>query len=859
MVNRQLISDEVWNDNYKAPGEKCLMDTWIRQAKACSDIEDENIRQQIYDKFLWLLTDFKGIAGGRITANLGVEGRTATSLYNCFVHNPSDINYKDPDSIEGIYDMLKAQALTLKSEGGYGMNFSWIRPSGSYVKGIGGRTPGVLKFMELWDKSSEVITMGSEKVLGKKGSDEKRKIRKGAQMGILCCTHPEIEDFIIAKQTEGRFSKFNISVGITQGFMEAVEQDLDWDLIFPDTSIPEYKQVWGGDIENWKSRGLPIIVHKTIKAKDLWDKIMKSTYNRNDPGVIFLDIANKFNPLNYAENIATTNPCGEIGMSNGVCLLFSLNLIKYIKKESNKFEFDFETFKKANEIAVRFADNINDISRVPINDYKKSIKDKRRIGIGVLGLGSLLAILGIRYGSEEAIDLVENIFKIKAETELLTSAKLGKEKGSFPLFDKEKFFNTYWWKTLPISESVKKEIEDIGCMRNSHRSANAPTGNMSIYAGVLSGGIEPMFMLEYVRWSIVHEVDRQHLREQGFKFPDVFKGEWFETDILKKSKAGTDEILIGNFNGIDYQIDRNRGLTKKSIVEDWAWSFIKENFSQEEIDIRIQNGLLATSNELSHKEHINMLKVIAKYIDMNSSKTINLPNNYSYEDFKNIYMEAWKSGIKGVTTYRDGTMTAVLESSNKENHNIERTCPKRPKELPCNIHIAKVNGQKWVVIIGLLNDNPYEIFSGPMKFSESVATKNLLSGFDVKNGQSGFIIKCKRGEYQLQINGEIMYAENENGEHISNIVDVFDDPSSAWATRLISMSIRHGVPISFICDQLNKDGFITDVNKVLSRILKKYVLSDKKVEKTCPSCGSKNIKLDEGCLTCMDCSYGKCG
>ena len=1298
MVKRQQISDEVWNDNYRAPGESSLEDTWERQARACAQVESPENREKAYKDFLWLLTDFRGIAGGRITANLGVPERDATTLFNCYVFQPGDVGYKDPDSIEGIYDMLKAQALTLKSEGGYGMNFSWIRPAGAYVKGIAGRTPGVLKFMELWDKSSEVITMGSEKVLTKK-DDEKKKIRKGAQMACLSCHHPEIEDFIVAKQTPGRLTKFNMSVGITPGFMEAVEADGDWDLIFPDTTHPEYKTIWGGDIEDWKARGLPIVVHKTIKARDLWDKIMKSTYNRNEPGVLFLDVVNKRNPLYYAENVMTTNPCfhgdtliavadgrnavpirqlaedgldvavysinpsgkveikwgrhprvtgenqklarvhlddgsfldvtlnhkfwvldgdaiskketvdlvpgdslprfrktkepvkkngklyysvcgnvldaslnrtfehraiakfyhneewdglynslhnngfvktgglvvhhkdynqlnnapknlqimsfqdhsklhneidkagekngrflgisnaelfnkgieltkrlgrkfsvkdwlefadenslpkrfsrfrskelgtisslsrkcamecgfqytdadpraqkkcsellslgydayirddqtyvrricevcscsfevasprrencicldcgaaqinsakfydnkskqnktrqaatysslkfklgrkpqrkeweracrgsgvpfrlnsqrsfkcwddvieagenynhkvvqveyldglhtvynitvddnhtvgivssinktnkialdglftancGEIAMSCGVCLLFSLNLTKYIKK-TDKFEFDFDEFRKASEISVRFADNINDISRVPIDDYRKSMQEKRRVGIGVVGLGSLLAVLGIRYGSKEGVELTEKIFKTKAETEILASAKLGKEKGSFPLFDKDKYFSSYWWKTLPISDTVKNQVEKIGCMRNSHRSANAPTGNMSIYAGVLSGGIEPIFMLEYARWGIVTEGVRAELRTAGFQFPDVFKGEFFETEHLKKAKAGNEEVLLGEFNGVQYQVDRNRGLTKKSIVEDWSWSFIKENLSKEEIQDRISRGILGTTSELSHKEHVDMLKCIAQYVDMASSKTINIPNDYPYEDFKDIYMDAWKAGIKGLTTYRAGTMTAVLESA-EDSKEAKRTAPKRPKELTCNIHTAKVNGHKWVVIIGLLNNEPYEIFAGPAE------------NIDVKNGQIGSIIKRKRGEYCLQIDGEILTVEkkDEDGKLVStsNIVNILDDPSSAWATRLVSMSLRHGVPIDFTCEQLNKDGFITDINKVLARILKKYSPSERKVEKVCPSCGSKNIKLDEGCLICMDCSFGKCG
>jgi len=305
----QDISNEVWRHNYRAPKEKTPKDTWERQARAGSAVEKKSLQEQVYQDFLALFSDYKGMAGGRITANLGVEGRESTTLMNCYVINPRDIGYLDPDSIHGIYDMLKDQALTLKSEGGYGMNFSWIRPKGMYVNGIGSRTPGVVKFMELWDKSSEIITMGSDTILGEKRDDEKLKIRKGAQMGILEVTHPEIEDFIDAKLIEGRLSKFNISIGITTGFMEAVEKDKMWNLKFPDTEFEKYKTEWNGNIEEWESKDYPTLILKKIKARELWEKITKATYTRNDPGVLFLDVANKYNPLSYIEVIATTNPC----------------------------------------------------------------------------------------------------------------------------------------------------------------------------------------------------------------------------------------------------------------------------------------------------------------------------------------------------------------------------------------------------------------------------------------------------------------------------------------------------------------------------------------------------------------------
>lgn len=1225
-VERQGISNEVWEQNYRAPKDESLDDTWDRQARACSNIEDISIRDRVYQDFKWLLTDFKGIAGGRITANLGVEGREATTLYNCFVFNPGDVDYKDSDSIEGIYDMLKYQAHTLKSEGGYGMNFSWIRPNGSYVAGIDSRTPGVLNFMELWDTSSKIITMGSERILGEKKPNEKKKIRKGAQMGILECTHPEIEDFIEAKQVEGRLSKFNISVGITEGFVEAVLSDKNWDLKFPDTECKEYKTQWFGNIHDWENKGLPVIIHKTIKAKDLWSKITKSTYARNDPGVLFLDLSNKLNPLYYAENIATTNPCfsgdtliavadgrnyvpikqladegkdvpvysvnkssgevsikwgrhpritgenqklirvhlddnsyldvtpnhkfilldgsekeakdleygdslprftkakepvksggkpyyriytntnnsakkifehrliarfygekngrhinisndeiieharkltikigrrvsgtewqkyasennlpqsfsnfrkskigsvnqmlescaikqglayegadprtqekcqellsqgydafiennrtfirknceicsneitvlshkreisicmqcvdkgigsslywnkkadenkklqakvysdlkfklnkepmreewekecknfgipfrlksarsfqsykdvkeagnlynhkvvgiserpgehtvynitvddnhtvgivtdvgkgkqtgvyvaqcGEILMSTGTCLLFSLNLVKYIKETSNKdnkYQFDFDEFKKAVKIATRFADNINDISRTPLLGYKKAVEEKRRLGIGVLSLGSLHYCLGIRFGSEESQKLIRDIFKTKAEMEILTSAELGKEKGSFKLFDREKYFNSHWWKVLPISKSIKKKIEEIGEMRNSHRAANAPTGNMSIYAGVLSGGIEPVFMKEYARWAIVPEQERMRLREEGFEFPNVFSGEWFETKHLKTSKAGTDDTLLGKFNDIDYQVDKNRGLTKRTVVMDWGWAFVQANYSEDEIAQMEKDGVFVTTEDLCVDEHLKTLEIIAPFVDQNSSKTINVPNDYSYEQFENVYLDAWKAGIKGITTYRAGTMTAVLEAVDKPQEGSvgKASAPKRPKDLPCEVHRPKIKGIEWAVVVGLYNGTPYEVFAGP------------INDRDFPQKGFGQLVKKKKGVYSL-IMPDI---------EIENIVDYLNDEDSAWATRMISMSLRHGIPLGFIYDQLSKDGNIVDVNKVLARILKKYINVSGKPK--CPQCGSESVVLEQGCMRCLECNFGKCG
>ena len=852
----QEISWEVWDQNYRAPGEQTINDTWERLARAGSSIESEDVKERVYNDFKWLFTDFKGIPGGRVTANLGVSGRESTTLMNCFVHNPFDLDFVDPDSIHGIYSMLEAQAHTLKSEGGYGMNFSWMRPDGMYVKGIGGRTPGALRFMDLWNVSSAIITQGSDRVLGEKRSDEKKKMRKGAQMGILEIWHPEIEDFIDAKLTQGRLDKFNLSVGVTVGFMEALANDEYWELVYPNPEHPQYKQYWKGNLDDWKARGLPVDVYKTIKASELWEKLMKATYTRNDPGVLFLDLANKLNPLSYQEKIATTNPCGEIAMSTGVCNLLSLNLVKYIIKVGNRWEFDYESFSKAVATAVRFSDNINDISRAPLEEYKASMQEKRRIGIGVLSLGSLHYILGIRFGSEASLDLIEKIFRTKAESEILASAKLGAEKGSFTFFNKEEYFNTYWWKTLPISDSVKAEVEAIGEMRNSHRSANAPTGNMSVYAEVVSGGIEPCFLKEYVRWSIVPEGVRAELKAKGLVFPEIQRGEWFETDIFKAGKRGTDDILKGTFEGVEYEIDKNRGLIKASLVTDYGWLFVKENMPEVVAEWEA-NGVFATTDDLTVDDHLNTLKIIAKYTDMNSSKTVNLPADYSYDDFQKLYTEAWKSGIKGITTYRAGTMTAVLEKKEEiaeQKEELENFFAGAgddviiedvdlPEEYYSKGYIVRDrNKKKWYVNIAFADkglSKPFALF----------VNTNNVEGSEVTDQTITSLMDLARHK---GIREELITDQIDKCHNQSNVTKI---------ARTIGFLLRHNVQIIDIVNILDDGSYpLSSFTFHIKRLLKQFIKDGTKVtgkENVCPKCSGEMI-FQEGCILCRDCSFSKC-
>ena len=834
------FSEEVWDTTYRLKDENKVTDSWLRVANAASAPEcSVEKRREWSGNFFELLSNFRFVPGGRILANLGNKDWT-TTLFNCFVSHVQDLNIEDPDSISGIYEMLEKQSQTLKSEGGYGTNGSWIRPEGTYVHGIGSRTPGTLKFMELWDKSSEIITAGSVKMLGGKKKEEKNRIRKGAQMLVLECWHPDIKDFIIAKQTPNKLTKFNVSVGITNGFMEAVENNSDWKLKFPDTTFHAYKKEWRGNIEKWEAKGYPVIIYETVKARELWESIMKASYARNEPGVIYIDLVNKLNPICYAEDVRTTNPCGEIPMSTGVCCLGSLNLTTFV----NDGKFDYEQFKRLVKFGIRFLDNIQDISKTPLPEYAESVVRKRRIGLGVMGLGSLHFMLGLRYGSKKSLALVESIFKTKAETEILYSAELGREKGSFKDFDAEKHFKTFYWKNLDISPEIKSQVERIGCMRNSHQSMNAPTGNTSILANNVSGGIEPVFMKEYVRWSVVHEQAQAELIKQGLKFPLVSKGEWFETEVFKTAKRGDELILRGSFNGTKYEIDQNRGLVKATVIEDFGWTYAKENLKN--FSTLDKEGVFASTDSLSVDEHVSVLSVISKFTNQACSKTVNVPNNYPYEAFKDLYFNGYKMGIKGMTTYREGTMTVVLESKNgdskTEPSQLKKTvAPKRPKQLKGEIFTLKYKNQNLYVAAGFWENDRHSLYE-------------VFTGFNKRHfveHSKGIIEKRGRGKY-------FFVAEDGNEYELTN---GHSDENADALCRIISASLRHGCDISFLIHQLEKtEGGLSSFAKVICRVLKKFVKDGTHVPgETCDSCHSNKIVRLEGCIKCTDCGWSKCG
>lgn len=862
---KDSFSEEIWDVTYRGPEDKTLDDSLRRIATAIASAETtEEKRIEWTEKFYDLLSNFRGVPGGRIMANAG-NGWKGTTLSNCYV---GPLPGHDIDSIEGINKVLVDQANTLKSEGGWGMNFSWIRPRGAFINGIGTESPGSVKFMELFDKSSEIVTAGSgRKSLNKKA---KKRIRKGAMMGVLDVWHPDIVEFITAKQTPGRLSKFNVSVNCTKEFMNLivrlkglddkiadarlkVNEDkgyLDvvtylentrakvdkWNLEFPDTAYEHYKAEWFGNLREWKAKGYPTIVYNTVSAEWLWNLIMESTYNRNEPGVLFLDRANEYNPANYMESILATNPCGEQTLApGGICCLGTLNLTQFVKADGSGF--DLPEMRKYVGYLVRFLDNVNTVSNAPLPQYKYSMEHKRRIGCGVMGWGSSLFMMKVRFGSAEADRIREEMMSTYARAAYEASIDLAEEKGMFSLCQPEKHAEGLFVKSLGLSDEYMAKLRRVG-IRNSSLLSQQPNGNSSIYANVTSGGIEPIFMPEYIRTVIIHVTPTEiaHLT------PDYHKGVMEETELFKWAKEGDEDILRGVFEGTVYKIDRNRGLTREVLCEDYG---VRELKARGEWDSKAAYAV--TTTELTVNEHVEDLKGFARWTDSACSKTANIPNDYPYEDFKSLYLDVYNTGvIKGFTTYRAGTMTSVLAAKDEgtadaSEEEIILEDIKLPDSLPATLKTLRAEGRKWylTVIQNETQTRPVAIFVQTNAHEKSITTNDAT-------------------EKLL----ELARAKGIPESHIQSVeAKIAGDNNVSKISRTISLCLRHGVLIRNIVATLDKvdclvGSFVFHIRKYLATFIKD---GEKVQNEKCSECGSENVVYQEGCKVCANCGSSKCG
>lgn len=834
------FSEETWFQKYKFYSDDDVTGTWRRVAFDLASVEkDKRWEGKFYDA----LDNFKFVPGGRITSNAGT-GLKGTTYINCFVDG---FEGKDLDSIEGVYSTLTRQAQILKSEGGYGFCADVMRPCGSHIGGIANQSPGSIKFLELWDKSSEIITAGSNK---KSRKDQKNFIRKGAQMVTMSCWHPDIVDFIEAKKTPGRLSKFNMSVLCTDEFMIAVKKNQPWKLMFPNyEAYPKtYKEYWKGDIGDWaescefngESNEEPLLVKREFKsARELWDLIMDNTYNRNEPGVLFVDTMNRMNNLRYCEWINATNPCGEQVLPiGGVCLLGSINLVHFIDPDTKGWKYD--ELKATIHTAVRFMDNVNDKTTVPLKSQEDNLRDKRRIGLGVLGYGSALLMARTKYGGKKALEMTDELMRFFTNEAYKASALLAKEKGSFPAYDEKQYLNSEFIKQL--DKSTIALIKKYG-IRNSHVTSIQPTGNGSCFANLVTGGLEPLFMHGYYRTSIQPTApDNMAVPENIDWKKKTFdllgcNSENFEPHDWKWVKEGDEELLVTKFGAKVWKYDRSRGLLKEEWIEDYGVSYLK--------GIDKWNGeadWAACTMDLNVDAHVKTMAIFAKWVDSAISKTINLPNDYPYEDFKKVYDKAWENGIKGFTTYRAGTMTNVLSDSSsiEDKNKIPKViAPERPKELDCDVYHITVKGDEYFVLVGLYHGGPYEVFAG----------KN---GFIDRKVKSGIVSRLGRpkGVYKAVL---------ENGLELSPI-NATCTPEEDALTRMVSTALRHGADTQMVVQQLEKvKGDMHSFAKSMARALKKYIPDGSKEDGTCPACEKGECLIrQEGCVTCTQCGWGKC-
>ncbi|HEU4709421.1 MAG TPA: adenosylcobalamin-dependent ribonucleoside-diphosphate reductase [Methylophilaceae bacterium] len=634
----QPVSLDIWDKKYRLKtkqGEcidKNMDDTFKRVARALADAEEtEEKRKHWYEKFLWALRH-GAIPAGRITSNAGAqEHKPATSTINCTVSGTIE------DSMNGILEKVHEAGLTLKAGCGIGYEFSTLRPKGAFVAGAGAYTSGPLSFMDIYDKMCFTVSSAGG--------------RRGAQMATFDISHPDVMDFIKAKREAGRLRQFNLSCLITKEFMEAVKADSEWKLAFPITekeaeadgiNLDDPNQVvW----REWPVKGKYLTresdgkaacrVYKTIKARRLWDVIMSSTYDFAEPGFILIDRVNEMNNNWFCENIRATNPCGEQPLPPyGACLLGSINLTMFVRQPfTDQAYFDWDEYREVVATFTRMLDNVVEVNGLPLQQQRDEIMRKRRHGMGYLGLGSTLAMLKMKYGEAASLTFTEEVTRVMAEVGWEVGVQLAEEKGPAPIMNEEftvtadmlakrpemkadgiklgakvkgkVLMGKYSKYMQQFPETLRKQIADKG-VRFTHHSSIAPTGTISLsLANNASNGIEPSF---------AHHYSRNVIREG------------------KKSKEKVDVF--------SYELLAYRELVNPKAMP----------FSDQE-DEKLPDYFLDSST-IQAKAHVDIQAAAQKWIDSSISKTINVPTDYDYEDFKNIYLYAYDKGLKGCTTFR---------------------------------------------------------------------------------------------------------------------------------------------------------------------------------------------------------------
>ena len=789
------LGEDIWDMKYrfKAPDgtalDRTVEQSWARVALAAAGAEAPERRRACALQFAAAFIGHRFLPAGRILASAGT-GRDVT-LFNCFVMG------RIPDDLSGIFDHLREAALTMQQGGGIGYDFSTLRPQGAPVKRIGADASGPLSFMDVWDSMCRTIMSAGA--------------RRGAMMGMLRCDHPDIEAFVDAKRAPGRMSNFNLSVLVTDAFMEAVAADKPWDLVFDGK------------------------IYRTCSARGLWDRIMRATYEVAEPGVIFIDRINALNNLSYCETITATNPCGEQPLPPyGACLLGSINLAKLVQRPfTDAAALDEAELARLSAVAVRFLDDVIDISHYPLLEQKKEAKAKRRIGLGVTGLADALIFCRVRYGAPESIELIERWLQILRNAAYRASAELAAEKGAFPLFDRDAFLARP--NILALPEDIRDAISRNG-LRNGLLTSIAPTGTISLFANNVSSGIEPVFAYSFKRRVLM---------------PD--------------------------------------GTHRVHQVSDYAYKCFRAKFGND----AILPDYFVNAQTLAPADHLAVHAAAQKYIDSSISKTINCPAGISFEAFKDVYRTAYDTGCKGCTTYRPNPVRdAVLQPEDKVADTFEpiarapmpapvarsvrspqggpsrggdvvyMTKPlDRPSELAGRTYKVRwpdLDHAFYITINDIDQDGrrrPFEIFINSKNmehYAWTVALTRMISAVFRRGGDISFIVEELKAVFDPR-GGQWM-----GGRYVPSLLaaigEVIEqhlieigfmpgrDAGERGAQRAVAVATRAAVATS-----------------AAGAAIATSAAGEGMPARTCPRCSAPGFVRIEGCDTCMRCGYSKCG
>lgn len=725
-LSENQLSLDIWHKKYQVNGE--TFEEWLDRVSG----GNKDVRELIKDK--------KFIFGGRILASRGVTGRRVT-YSNCYVITPPE------DNIESIFNTAAKLARTYSYGGGCGIDISNLRPKGAIVHNAAKSTSGAVSFMDLYSQVTGLI--------GQAG-------RRGALMISISCKHPDIEEFINLKTKQGVCEKANISIRVSDDFMEAAIHDEDW--------ITEFTSEETGTIT------------KTFKARDLLKLLAKRNWEWAEPGMLYWDRITRYNMLNNDERFsyAGVNPCAEEPLpAGGACLLGSINLSEFVLNPfTSEATIDYSSLVDAVKKAVRALNDVLDEGAAlhPLEEQRNSVRNWRQIGLGTMGLADMLIKLGLTYGSVSALGMTQEVYKTIAQAAVGESLSLAIDKGMYPECNPKLLAESSFINSIGLPQSVIEDISKYG-LHNSQLLTCAPTGSIATMLQV-STGVEPNFALKYTR------------KTQSLNGEDTY-----------------------------YEVDAK-------IVEDF--------FATPSKGLATLPSYFVESKDIAPIDRIKMQGVLQKYTDASISSTINLPKEATVDDVYNIYIEGWKNGLKGVTVYRSGCYREGILTTEKPIDIPNTLAPKRPKDLECDCCTVKSQGENFVVCVGLLDNQPYEVF-----------VFRLTNWLKLPQ-HKGTITKVEKGKYSL----------NSDFLHIDNLLDTDINVEEKAATLYSSMLLRHGISIKYIIKTAKKvNQNITSFSSAMCRVLSKYLPVE--VEGKCPECGS-DLVHEGGCTHCSQCSYSKC-